>query len=144
MYAGGWGLGAGGWRLEARGRQNQATSGATERAGGRGEDLILGEDHLQASIESFLCGYLYPKSRPLLSTSVSPSIRHGQGIPILAQCPYLELGFMWFWAVGIEASGEGCHSPVPVAGLFYWACVAVIGWWLLRSQVAQLDCLCSL
>lgn len=33
---------------------------------------------------------------------------------------------------------------MPVAGLFGQACVAVFGWWLLWSQVAQLNCLCSL
>lgn len=33
---------------------------------------------------------------------------------------------------------------VPVAGLFGWACVVVIAWWLLRSQGVQLNRLCSL
>lgn len=51
---------------------------------------------------------------------------------------------MWFLAVGIEAS---LTVAMPVAGLFGWACVAVVGWWLLWSHLialAQLSYLCSL
>lgn len=89
------------WRLEA-----QAASGAGEIAGVRGEGLALGEE----GIEPCFCGCLYPKSRPLRFTSVSPCIKHGQGIPILARCQHLERVSVWFLAVGIIASGEGCHS----------------------------------
>lgn len=82
-----------------------------------------------------------------LSASVSPGVKWRQGIAHpragKAQRPHLELEVMWSPAVGTAASDEGlgCHSPQLCLWLawhqkrFSWACVAVIGWWLLWSQM---------
>lgn len=125
-------LEARGWGLETGGRQNQAASGAMERAGGRGEGLVLGEDLAAGRCRVFLwlplsqvqtssLSFSFPRHKTWARNSLCwPSARTWS----LCSCG---LG-QWVF----KASGEGCH------------CSCACGWlvllrlcschWLVASQ----------